>query len=113
MERWNGHQLEYSNLKVFGCVANAHTRQDKLDARAKKHAFLGYPPGVKGFKSWSLEPGEKKCFMNRDVVFDETKMRYPLKIINGASTSKNNSDISQIEVELEGLNTQANDKIKA
>lgn len=65
----------YSGLKVFGCLALAHVKQDKLDARANSCVFLGYPPGVKGFKLWCID--KKKCIISRDVTFNEMIM--PLK----------------------------------
>lgn len=49
-ELWSGKQSDYSSLRVFGCLAYAHVRKDKLDARAVKCFFIGYPEGVKGYK---------------------------------------------------------------
>lgn len=48
IEMWSGKLVEYSNLRVFGCMAYAHIWQDKLAARALKCIFIGYPDGVKG-----------------------------------------------------------------
>jgi len=48
MEVSSGRPEDYSNLKVFGALAFAHVRQDKLDARVVKCIFIGYPEGVKG-----------------------------------------------------------------
>ncbi|KAL5562397.1 hypothetical protein UlMin_032144 [Ulmus minor] len=49
-EVWIGHPPKFDNLRVFGCVAYAHQKQGKLDPRAKKCMFVGYPEGVKGYK---------------------------------------------------------------
>ena len=49
-EVWLGHPPDYSRLKIFGCSAYAHVRQDKLEPRALKCIFLGYPKGVKAYK---------------------------------------------------------------
>ncbi|KAE8715970.1 hypothetical protein F3Y22_tig00110156pilonHSYRG00076 [Hibiscus syriacus] len=46
LEMWYGKPINYNNLKVFRCLAYAHIKQDKLEARA----------------------------LSRDVVFDESKM---------------------------------------
>ena len=35
---------------------------------------MGYPEGVKGYRLWCLEPGHKKCIVNRDVTFNELEM---------------------------------------
>ena len=59
---------------MFGSLTFAHVKQGKLDARAVKCLFIGYPEGVKGYKLWKLEPGETRCIISRDVTFDESKM---------------------------------------
>ena len=42
----------------------------KLDAKTHKTVFLGYPPGVKGYKEYDLE---KKFVVSQDVQFFEKK----------------------------------------
>jgi len=54
MEAWNSEPPDYSRLKVFGSLAFAHVKQGKLDARAVKCVFIGYPEGVKGYKLWKI-----------------------------------------------------------
>ena len=78
-EIWFGHPPSLKQLKVFGCVAYAHIRQDKLEPRAVKCIFLGYPEEVKGYKLWCLEAGFKRCLVSRDVVFNESEMAYKTK----------------------------------
>jgi len=48
MEVWSGKPADYSSLKVFGALAYARIKQDKLEGRAVKCLFIGYPKGVKG-----------------------------------------------------------------
>jgi len=74
MEAWSGEPPNYSELKVFGSLAFAHVKQEKLDARAVKCVFIGYLEGVKGYKLWKLELGETRCIISRDVTFDESRM---------------------------------------
>ncbi|CAJ2668093.1 unnamed protein product [Trifolium pratense] len=74
MEVWSGKPADYSNLKIFGALAFAHIKQDKLDARAVKCVFIGYPEGVKGYKLWKMKPEGSKFIISRDVTFDETRM---------------------------------------
>ncbi|RDY07025.1 hypothetical protein CR513_08919, partial [Mucuna pruriens] len=50
MELWNGKLANYSNLKVCSVLAFVHVKQDKLEARAIRCAFIGYPLGIKGYK---------------------------------------------------------------
>ena len=38
-EMWTGRPADYSRLRVFGCTAYAHIRQDKLEPRAEKCIF--------------------------------------------------------------------------
>ena len=65
----SGHPPSYDRLRVFGCVAYAHVRQDKLEPIAIKYMFLGYPAGVKGYSLWCLEPGHRRCIISCDVLF--------------------------------------------
>lgn len=110
-EVWTGKPVEYDHLKIFGCTdAYAHLRQDKLDPRAKKCIFFGYPEGVKGYKLWCIEKGYEKCIISRDVVFNEEEM--PMKKTEVQKDHKDNpiemqyvgvhldqdeSDMSQLE----------------
>lgn len=76
LEKWTDKPPNLENLRVFGCVAYAHSREGKLDKRAKKCMFLGYPQGIIGYRLWYLEKGEEKCLISRDVVFDELNMTF-------------------------------------
>jgi hypothetical protein len=71
-EVWSGKLANYSNLKVFGCSAYFHVNEGKLEPRAKKETFVGYPMNVKGYKIWC--PSLSKFLISRDVTFDELAM---------------------------------------
>ncbi|KAH9680375.1 Integrase catalytic domain-containing protein [Citrus sinensis] len=71
-ELWSGKPGIYEHLRVFGCLAYVHVRQGKLDARAIKGVFVGYPDGVKGYKVWCREAN--KCLISTDVQFNEVAM---------------------------------------
>ncbi|KAG8492366.1 hypothetical protein CXB51_009643 [Gossypium anomalum] len=47
-EVWSGNPANYSDLKIFGCLAYAHVDNGKLEPRSIKCVFLGYKAGVKG-----------------------------------------------------------------
>ena len=71
-ERLFGRRPDISHLRTFGCVSYVHIpdgQRRKLDAKARKSVFVGYPPGVKGYKLYDLE--KKKFVVSRDVQFFE------------------------------------------
>jgi len=49
-EVWNGHKPSLEHQRVFGCIAYTHVKQGKLEPRAKRCLFIGYPTEVKGYK---------------------------------------------------------------
>jgi len=97
MEGWSGRPADYSNVKIFGALAFAHVKHDKLDARAVKCIFIGYPEGVKGYKLWKMEPGGSKIIISRDVTFDATHMGMKCKDLE--TSSKTGLQKIQFEVE--------------
>lgn len=62
-EVWTGKLGSYQHIRVFGY---------KLQPRAKKCLFLGYPTEVKGYKLQC--PNLKKAIINRDVTFKEDEL---------------------------------------
>src|SRR3954470_16357279 len=100
-EVWSGHPPDLDKLRLFGCVAYAHIRQDKVEPRALKCMFMGYPEGVKAYRLWCLEPGHRRCIISRDVVFNETEMAF--KKTNDVSRSIETSDeeLEQVEIPVE------------
>ncbi|KAA0062924.1 retrotransposon protein, putative, Ty1-copia subclass [Cucumis melo var. makuwa] len=49
-ERWTGATPKLFNLKPFGCTAYVYIKQNKIEPRALKCMFIGYPDFVKGYK---------------------------------------------------------------
>ena len=77
IELWTGKPADYSNMMVFGCPAYAHIKQRKLELRALKGVFLGYPEEVKGYKLWCTDLKSPKAIISRGVVFNEVEMLKP------------------------------------
>jgi hypothetical protein len=72
IEVWSGSPYDYSQLRIFGCVAYAHADNSNLEPRAIKCIFLGYGFGVKAYKLWN--PEAHKSFYSRNGVFNESTM---------------------------------------
>ena len=70
-EMWRGSSSDVSNLKTFGCIAYVHTKQSKVEPRALKCMFIGYPEGVKGYKCWDFT--SNGSLISKEVVFKENE----------------------------------------
>ena len=74
-EVWSGKPIDYSSLKIFGCLAYVHVQsgeRTKLDPKSRKYIFLGFEKDVKGYSLW--DPTSKKKVISIDTIFDETFM---------------------------------------
>jgi len=74
MEVWNGKLANYDNIKIFDTLAFAHIKKDKLEAQTGRCIFVVYVEGMKGYKLWKLELGKSRCFITKDIIFNETRM---------------------------------------
>jgi len=76
-------------LKVFGCTAFVHVHdinRGKLDPRARKCVFVGYPSTQKGYKCF--DPISKFFFISMDVTFFEDKPFFCKTHLQGETSSK-------------------------
>ena len=76
-----------------------HTSQGKLNPRAKKGVFFGYPAGVKRYRVWLID--DRKVVISKDVVFNE-------EVMYKSSTKENTSEVrSEAEPEVTVINVRA------
>ena len=71
-EVWLNKRPGYKDMRKFGCVAFVYVNQGKLQPRALKGIFIGYPIGTKGYKVWMMEGDQ--CVVSRNVKFQEGLM---------------------------------------
>ncbi|KAK4382288.1 Retrovirus-related Pol polyprotein from transposon TNT 1-94 [Sesamum angolense] len=71
---WSGKNVDLSSLRVFGCSAFVFQNNDKLEPRAQKCVFIGYPEGVKGYRLWLRNQTGFKVVISKDVTFNESEM---------------------------------------
>ena len=98
LEVWSDTPGNYSELRIFGCPAYSHVDNGKLEPRSLKCIFLGFKPGVKGYKLWC--PELKKVIVSRDVIFDEVSMLSDLSSNLSPDEVKQKSSM-QVEVEID------------
>ncbi|KAH9779520.1 Integrase catalytic domain-containing protein [Citrus sinensis] len=103
MELWSERIADYSKLRIFGCIAYAHVKQGKLEPRALKYRFLGYPEGVKGYRLWCIDSNPPQCIISRDVTFHEDEILNRLKSHVNNSESGAESDKVKFQVEPHNL----------
>ena len=68
-ERWFGEKPNVDHLRIFGCPVYVHTpdqKRRKLDAKASKGTFVGYPAGTKGYKIF--DPDTRQMVCSRDCI---------------------------------------------
>ncbi|XP_019164275.1 PREDICTED: uncharacterized protein LOC109160431 [Ipomoea nil] len=73
-----GNDVDYNQLIAFGCLcfgATVSKGRNKMQSRARKCIFLGYPANVKGYVIYDIN--NKSVFVSRDVKFYEEN--YPFK----------------------------------
>ncbi|KAL0310870.1 UNVERIFIED_CONTAM: Retrovirus-related Pol polyprotein from transposon TNT 1-94 [Sesamum angustifolium] len=70
---WTGKDVDISSLRIFGCSAFVLQNGDKLDPRAKKCIFIGYPDGVKGYRLWLRN--HLVMQKSKPQLFEEEKMK--------------------------------------
>jgi hypothetical protein len=78
LKRLSGHSLDYSMLRLFGCVCYfllAPRERTKLTVQSVECVFLGYSDEHKGYRCW--DPVGRRIRISRDITFDKTRPFYP------------------------------------
>ncbi|KAH9679832.1 hypothetical protein KPL71_026291 [Citrus sinensis] len=103
MELWSGRMADYAKLIIFCCTAYAHVKQGKLEPRALKCRFLGYPEGVKGYRLWCVDSKPPQCIISRNVRFHkEELLNKPRSPVNNTE-SGTETDKVKFQVEPQNL----------
>ena len=74
-EVWNGKEVKFSHLKVFGCVSYVHidsVARSKLNAKSKICFFIAYGDEKFGYQFWDEQ--NKKIIRSRNVIFNKQVM---------------------------------------
>ena len=81
-EIWTGHQLDMTNLKVWGCKAHVlipKPLRNKLTDKTWECKFIGYVENGNGYRFFHPDKG---LIESRDAVFiEDTKLITPLEQI--------------------------------
>ncbi|KAL0402478.1 UNVERIFIED_CONTAM: Retrovirus-related Pol polyprotein from transposon TNT 1-94 [Sesamum latifolium] len=101
---WSGKNIDLSSIRIFGCSAFALHNGDKLDPRAQKCIFIGYPIGVNGYRLWLRSQPGFKVIISRDVTFNETEM----SCLSSSHKNQHSTDIESIfnKVETDQIDNQ-------
>ncbi|KAH9799312.1 hypothetical protein KPL71_000313 [Citrus sinensis] len=68
----------------------------KLELRAVKGYFIGYPKGTKGYKIWCIDSKPSRTLISRDVVFDEDSMllsKVETEVMSAGSDGKQDAEL--------------------
>ncbi|GKB63649.1 retrotransposon protein, putative, ty1-copia subclass [Tanacetum coccineum] len=107
-EVWHGQAPKLSYLKVWGCEAlvkrDTHTKPDKLEPRAFKCIFIGYPKETMRYSFYY--PPENKFFVARNAEFFENEV-----IDHEASGSLEDLEIIQEEDTHPSINTSLDHEV--
>ena len=100
---------DYDLLRVFGCPAYYHVKEDKVDPRAKKGLFVGFKKGIKRFKIW--DSMDRKFIFSKDVTFDEASMLKP-KISQPVEIIKTKEVSQQVDNDANPLSLESSTSLR-
>ena len=97
-ELLHGNPPDFTNLRIFGCLAFASTilnGRTKFDKRAIKSIFLGFKPGTKGYILYDIT--HKSIFISCNVIFYESHFPYHKPQHTSSITNEQSDCFSSLE----------------
>jgi hypothetical protein len=86
-EVWSEKEVNFSHLKIFGCVLYMFINPDahnKLDAKSRKCYFVGYEDEAFGSRFWDDQ--NRKIIISRNVIFNELAVYKDMSVTEPVTT---------------------------
>ena len=94
-ELWTGKKPSVSHIRVFGCDAYMHVKDEdrsKMEDKSIKCILIGYSEYNRGYKLYALEI--RKVYYSRDVLFQEHSFKHAVALNEKQSEPKVGQPIS-------------------
>ena len=90
--------IDYSILKIFGCLIYAHINDNKFEKNVQKYIFFDYQSEMKDHKLWCVEPSSQKFIISGDVILDENTIFQSRN--ESVTINKDHGIVKQVELEV-------------
>ena len=114
-ERWHGVKPDVGHLRAWGCNIYMHVpdeKRTKLEKKAEKGIFVGYPEGSKGYKIFN--PETRKFARSRDVKFLESSFGRSDLDTSGTLKVVKSSDVNNtLQFKLPSHDTESDEETRS